>query len=67
MIPIHTIPLPELLIDKAESEADMVICDKCLALGITHHKDGYSVAERIASNQKIIAAIDAEIERRQDG
>jgi hypothetical protein len=54
----------ELLHDLAECEADIVLCRKCLSLGVTHHSDGFPVRERIKGNEKIIALIRAELNRR---
>jgi hypothetical protein len=61
---IAAISLEQLLTDRAESEADIRTCHFALACGVTHHKDGLPVQERIDGNQRIIAVIDAELERR---
>lgn len=61
---ITTIPGDELLRDRQESERDIPICEDALSIGVTTHKDGSSVQERIDVNKRIIVKIDAELLRR---
>lgn len=63
---ISNIPTIELLDDKAASEADLKICEYALAMGVTHHSDGYPVQERWDVNRKIIMRINAELNRREE-
>lgn len=67
MTDIAAIPLDEMLRDRADAFADIVICQKALCLGITAHRDGYPVEERLRVNEKIVERIDAEIARRKAG
>lgn len=46
MKPIEEILTVELIDDLADSVADVRVCETALALGITHTKDGTSVAYR---------------------
>ena len=62
---ITTIPYDELIKDRQESELDIPICEAALKIGVTTHKDGTSVQERIDVNKLIIVKIDLELERRR--
>lgn len=62
---ISGLSLEEMSDDREASIIDIAVCRAALAAGVTHHKDGYPVEERIAVNERIIAAIDAERERRK--
>ena len=65
-VPITEIPTDEMIRDRDESEADIKICQTVLACGVTHHRDGLPVRDRINSNRQIIKRIDAELARRQN-
>jgi hypothetical protein len=54
----------ELRDDRAASEADIRVCHMALACGVTHHKDGLPVQERLDTNKRIIEIIDAELAKR---
>jgi hypothetical protein len=56
----------EILADRAASEEDIKICQIALELGITHHKDGLAVKERLDVNRRIIIKIDAELKCRKE-
>ena len=62
---IRKIPTAELLEDRRASEADIMVCQTALAAGITQHRDGLPVQQRLDANRKIVAAIDAELARRK--
>lgn len=61
--PLHNIPTDELQADIAQARADLLICFLALKMDITHY-EGESVAERMASNQKVVDVIRAELTRR---
>ena len=50
----------DLAIDLEESYYDVAVCNFALRNGVTHHADGFSVAERLKINLAIIAKIRAE-------
>lgn len=56
-------PDAELLIDRAESIADIQVCELALLHGIQTYSGG-SVAERLEGNRKIVEKIDVELARR---
>ena len=64
---IAAIPTAELRADLAESIEDIAICEQALRIGITHHRDGLPVQDRIQGNRRIIAKIKAELNRRGEG
>lgn len=61
---IDCIPVSELMEDLRESVTDIDICQVALAVGITHHRDGMPVQDRIEGNDRIIKIITAELQRR---
>jgi hypothetical protein len=61
MADITEIPLDELLADRDASVQDIRICNLALASGVTHHRDGFPVKERIDGNERIISKINAEL------
>lgn len=61
---IATIPTTELRVDLHESIDDVIICEAAMRLGITNHRDGFPVADRLQTNRRIIARIEAELARR---
>lgn len=64
MADIHAIPEAELRHDLAESLQGILVCSLALQSGVTHHKDGLSVSERLDAERSIVAIIRAELERR---
>ena len=64
MIDIKSLPMAELLTDRAESVADMDACARALTAGIVSYGRGESVQERLRINKEIVAKIDAELKRR---
>lgn len=64
MVDITIVPDGELRYDLAETEQDIEICLFALASGMTHHKDGFPVRERLEINQKIAAKIKDEMVQR---
>jgi len=60
---ITTIPTQELLDDKAESLADIEVCELALLHNIVSYSRG-SVQYRLDTNRDIVAVIDAELARR---
>lgn len=63
MTDITQISNAELLKDLADSKADIAICELGLSAGIEEYSGG-SVRERLAINQAIVVAIEAELRRR---
>ena len=55
----------ELKNDLAETKADIILCEKALALGITEYSDGDSVQHRLDVNLKIERMIEGELEFRK--
>lgn len=55
-----------LLFDRFQSIEDIKLCERALALGVTHHRDGFPVVDRIRINRIIIANIDEELKRRAE-
>jgi hypothetical protein len=66
MTDITTIPMEELLEDRAASAIDIAVCKRALALGVLEYGKGGSVQERLEGNRMIIEVIDAEIARRKN-
>ena len=62
---IKTIPMKDLLKDKAESIQDVQDCTTALKVGVTTYSGG-SVQERLDVNQSIVVKIDNEIKRREE-
>lgn len=58
------IPIEELIKDREESLVDIQVCENALLVGI-HAYSGGSTRERLEVNKKIVAKIDAELERRK--
>jgi len=62
---IEDFPIGELEIDRAESVADIQLCQRALGEGAETYFDGKSsVQYRLAVNEHIVRIIDAELERR---
>ena len=61
---ICTIPTDELINDRLESLADIIVCEKALAVGVIEYSRGESTAERLKINKQIVEVIDAELLRR---
>lgn len=64
MSDLSNIPEAELRTDLAASLQGILVCSMALGSGVTHHKDGLSVSERLEGERKIVATIRAELERR---
>jgi len=64
MVDIESLPTSELIADLAASITDIELCRVCARLGVTHHKDGLPLVERIRSNGEIIGVIGRELQRR---
>lgn len=64
---IKSISTEKLLKDLDESRADIKICSFALAIGITKHKDGFPVKERLDRNIEIVNTINKELEKRKVG
>jgi hypothetical protein len=62
---IAMIPTDEMLDDRAETLGDIAICKMAIAMHIVRYGDDESVYDRLACNERILALIDAELERRQ--
>lgn len=62
---INSITNEQLLDDLHESEADIKICRFALASGISKHKDGLPVQERLDRNIEIANVIRQELEKRK--
>lgn len=60
---LASIPTPELIADRDDSESDAANCRLALRVGVTEYSDG-SVAERLASNERFIRVINWELQRR---
>jgi len=63
---IEDLPLSELQADRAESLVDMQMCRVALLHGITEYSNGCDVRERLETNERIVAIIDAELARRKE-
>jgi hypothetical protein len=61
---ISHVPLQELYDDREDSLADIVLCERALAMGISVHGAGYSTQERLDTNRAIVDMIDVELKRR---
>jgi hypothetical protein len=57
-------PLAELLEDREASINDIAVCSVALSCGVTEHRDGTSVQERLDINERILEAINDELSRR---
>ena len=66
MVDLATVPTEELAGDLQACHDDIAVCEACLKAGVTHHKDGFPVQERIDTNRKIADLITAELERRSE-
>ena len=63
---IEDFPLEELLSDKEETLADIIICKRALANGIETYFNGTeNVRYRLAQNERILKVINAELRRRE--
>lgn len=62
---IKNISNEELMNDLEASLDDIMSCNDALSVGITTYSGG-SVADRLETNQNIVAMINAEIKRRAD-
>jgi hypothetical protein len=61
---IKSIPTNELIEDMAASESDIRLCEYAILQGVKEYTNG-SVEYRLEANKKIVAAIEAELERRK--
>ena len=62
---IEDFPIEELQTDRAESVADIQLCQRALGEGVETYSDGKnSVQYRLAVNERIVRIIDAELDRR---
>ena len=61
---IKDFSIDEMLADRQASVDDIIVCQQALLVGVTNHKDGLPVDERIRVNREIIAAIDDELARK---
>lgn len=64
MTDITTLTEEELLADRLESENDILLCERALALRV-YEINGYPVADRLSANRRIIIQIDIELKRRE--
>lgn len=64
IVDVQRLRLADLFMDRADSLADIAVCERAIRLGITYHQDGYPVAERLKVNREIIGKIDDELARR---
>lgn len=64
-IPIEQIPTEKILADRNESMLDILICKFALLQGVTEYSGG-SVRHRLNIHRAIVAAIDAELFRRDN-
>lgn len=55
------IPEQQLRSDLADAEADINICRAALAIGITQHRDGFLIEDRIKGNEHQIKVIKQEL------
>jgi len=65
MVDLTTMPESELRDDLKACRDDIIICSRCILFGITHHRDGFPVQERLETNQKIANLIEGELRRRR--
>lgn len=63
---IEDFPLSGLQADRAESVADIALCEAALSKGIMTYDDGESVQKRLDTNERIIAVINAELAQRKE-
>ena len=64
MTQIRDIPTGELVADLAATEADMLLCEIALKVGVTQYDSDKSVKYRIGINRQTAAKIRAELDRR---
>ena len=50
--------------DRGACVNDISLCELALKYGVTHYNSGAGVQERLEADKRIIAIIDAELERR---
>ena len=61
---VEDILIEDLREDLRASLDDIALCERCLALGVTHHRDGFPVEERLKVNSQIVEKILMELRRR---